>query len=138
MIRIRGIDHVVLRTADPDRLVAFYRDVLACPLERALPADVGLIQLRAGNALIDIVPVDSELGRMGGDAPGEGGRNLDHLCLAIDPIEHGDLQDWLRQHGIEAGPFEKRYGATGFGPSLYIRDPDDNVVELRPAPGEDD
>ena len=138
MITILGIDHIVLRTADAERLVAFYRDVLGCPVERTLPAKVGLIQLRAGTALIDIVPVDSELGRVGGSAPGEGGRNLDHLCLAIAPVGEDALLAWLQEQGIDAGPFERRYGATGFGPSLYIRDPDGNVVELKPVAADGD
>lgn len=134
MIRIRNIDHVVLRTTGVDRLVAFYCDVLGCQVERTLPPDVGLVQLRAGDALIDIVAADSELGRAGGGPPDPQGPNLDHVCLYLEPIEERNLIDWLAQNGIEAGPFERRYGATGFGPSIYIRDPDGNTVELKPAP----
>ena len=70
MIRIRHIDHVVLRTSNPEDMTAFYRDVLGCAVERTLSPEIGLIQLRAGSALIDLVDVDSELGRAGGAAPG--------------------------------------------------------------------
>lgn len=132
MIRVLAIDHVVLRTTDVDRLVGFYSDVLGCRVERTLPADTGLTQLRAGDALIDIVDVNSELGRRGGRAPGEEGHNLDHFCLRIGPADEDELIAWLKARGIEAGPMETRYGADGFGPSLYLEDPDGNVVELRP------
>ena len=132
MIRVLAIDHVVLRTTDVDRLVGFYSDILGCRVERTLPADTGLTQLRAGDALIDIVDVNSELGRRGGRAPGEEGHNLDHFCLRIGPTDEDELIAWLKARGIEAGPMETRYGADGFGPSLYLEDPDGNVVELRP------
>ena len=66
MIRVRLIDHVVLRTADVRRMVRFYSNVLGCAVERELPPETGLVQLRAGQSLIDIVDVESELGRAGG------------------------------------------------------------------------
>lgn len=136
MIRIEKIDHVVLRTVQTEALVRFYCDVLGCTVERTLPADIGLIQLRAGDALIDIVDVDSELGRAGGGPPRGDARNLDHVCLWIAAIDENELRDWLARHGVEASPMERRYGATGFGPSMYIRDPDGNTVELKPAPAQ--
>lgn len=131
MIHIRHIDHVVLRTSRLQAMSAFYRDVLGCTVERKLSPEIGLTQLRAGQALIDLVDVDSELGRAGGAAAGPTGRNLDHLCLQIDAIEEAALKGWLQQHGVEVGSFAIRYGAGGFGPSLYISDPDGNTIELR-------
>ena len=133
MIRIQHIDHLVLRTARLADMTAFYCRVLGCTVERSLPAEVGLVQLRAGDALIDLVSVDSELGRRGGKAPQASGRNLDHFCLQIAAIEPTALLSFLQQNGLAPGEFEKRYGATGFGPSLYIEDPDGNTVELRIA-----
>lgn len=130
MIRVRAIDHIVLRTAHLADMVDFYSRVLGCAVERTLPEEVGLYQLRAGSALIDIVAVDSELGRHGGGPPTATQNNLDHFCLQIDSFEERALLDWLSQQGIEAGEFEIRYGAQGFGPSVYIRDPDGNTVEL--------
>ena len=132
MIRIRQIDHIVLRTDQPERLEAFYCEVLGCVRERALAPEIGLVQLRAGSALIDLVDVNSALGKPGGAAPGSSGRNLDHLCLEIDAITESDLRSWLEQHGAVAGPAERRYGATGFALSVYVQDPDGNTVELRP------
>ncbi|MCZ6503349.1 MAG: VOC family protein [Gammaproteobacteria bacterium] len=131
MIRVRAIDHIVLRTAHLADMVDFYSRVLGCTVERTLPEEVGLYQLRAGSALIDIVAVDSELGRHGGGPPTATQNNLDHFCLQIDSFEEQALLDWLSQQGIEASEFELRYGAQGFGPSVYIRDPDGNTIELK-------
>lgn len=136
MIRVRDIDHLVLRTASPDEMVAFYTDVLGMSVERHLK-DIGLIQLRAGRSLLDIVPVDSELGRKGGAAPGKQGRNLDHFCLRVDPFDEAGIRERLSSLGIDAGPTERRYGAEGSGPSIYLRDPDGNTVELKGPPDPD-
>lgn len=132
MIRVRNIDHLVLRSANVDCMVRFYEEVLGCRVERSLPAETGLVQLRAGEALIDIVAVDSELGRAGGGPPTAGGNNLDHFCLRLEACEQQELRDWLASHGV-ACEFGTRYGAEGFGPSVYIKDPDGNTVELRPG-----
>jgi len=131
MIRIRMIDHIVLRTENTADMVHFYTDVLGCKLERTLPAATGLIQLRAGKSLIDIVDVDSELGRPGGGPPTVTENNLDHFCVQIEALDQRQLTDWLVTKGVEASEFEVRYGAEGFGPSIYIQDPDGNTVELR-------
>jgi catechol 2,3-dioxygenase-like lactoylglutathione lyase family enzyme len=130
-----GIDHVVLRVADIDRAVAFYREVIGCTEERRVE-EIGLIQLRAGAALIDLVPLDSELGRMGGAGPGKEGRNMDHFALRIEPFDEAALRAHLATHGIEAGELKRRYGAEGYGYSFYITDPDGNTVELK-GPRED-
>jgi catechol 2,3-dioxygenase-like lactoylglutathione lyase family enzyme len=133
MIRIREIDHLVLRTERVQAMIAFYTDVLGMSVERRLD-DIGLIQLRAGRSLLDLVPVDSELGRKGGAAPGAHGHNLDHFCVRVDPFDEGALRDHLKTKGVEAGPIERRYGAEGTGPSIYIQDPDGNTVELKGPP----
>ncbi len=129
-IRILGIDHIVLRSADVSAMLAFYCDVLGCSLERELP-ELGLKQLRAGNSLIDIVDVDSELGALGGGAPVQDGRNMDHLCLQIAIQDEGELSEYLRSHGIAVPEFASRYGAQGQGRSVYIEDPEGNTVELK-------
>ena len=130
MIRIREIDHLVLRTERVEAMIAFYTDVLGMSVERRLD-DIGLIQLRAGRSLVDIVPVDSEIGRKGGGAPGAQGRNLDHFCVRVDPFDEAAIRVQLKAKGVEAGPTERRYGAEGTGPSIYIEDPDGNTVELK-------
>jgi glyoxylase I family protein len=133
MIRIGKIDHLVLRSNDLAEMVRFYCQVLGCRVERELPPATGLTQLRAGDALIDIVAVDSELGRAGGGPPTRTENNLDHFCLELEAIGQDELRAWLDSHGVDSGDFQTRYGAGGFGPSLYIHDPDGNTVELRIA-----
>ena len=129
-IAIAALDHVVLRVADLERAKAFYRDVLGCPVEKWQP-ELGLLQLRAGAALIDLVPLDGKLGREGGAGPGAEGRNLDHFCVRLERFDESALRAHLAAHGVEAGAVVQRYGAEGNGPSLYIEDPDGNTVELK-------
>jgi catechol 2,3-dioxygenase-like lactoylglutathione lyase family enzyme len=132
--RLRGLDHVVLRVRDAERALAFYCGILGCREERRIDA-LGLIQLRSGSALIDLVPVDAPLGAAGGAPPAEEGRNMDHFALRIDPFEPEALEAWLRGRGAEVlGAPAPRYGAEGHGPSLYVRDPDGNTVELKGPP----
>ena len=131
--QVLGLDHVVLRVRDIELALDFYRDVLGCILERSLE-DMGLYQLRAGQSLIDLVPVESELGRMGGAPPGPDGHNVDHIALRIEPFEIDALRTHLEAHGIMPGEVARRYGAEGQGPSLYIEDPDGNTVELKGPP----
>ena len=130
MIRIRDIDHVVLRVRDLHRSLAFYRDVLGCALEREQPS-IGLWQLRAGRSMIDLVPVDGELGRAGGAAPADVGRNVDHVCVRVEPWDEAAIRAHLSAQGIATEPARLRFGAEGRGPSIYVTDPDGNVVELR-------
>lgn len=132
-IRIRGIDHVVLRVCDLERALVFWRDVLGCQEERRL-ADLGLVQLRAGTALIDLVDVAAPLGRQGGAPPGSEGRNVDHVALRLEAFDEPALRAHLDAHGVSAGPVAMRYGAEGMGPSIYIHDPEGNVIELKGPP----
>ena len=127
---IQGLDHVVIRTTDIDRMIKFYSEVVRCPLERSVES-AGLYQMRAGSALIDLVPVDSEIGKRGGAAPGKDAHNMDHFCLMLEDFDEAAIRAHLAEHGVEAGPTENRYGAAGRGPSIYIRDPDGNTVELK-------
>ncbi len=132
MIKLEAIDHLVLRTSDLPRMLAFYCDVLGCEVEREVP-ELGLTQLRAGNALIDLVRVEGELGRLGGSAPGPEGRNLDHFCLRIAAVAEEDLTSYLQSRGVNVPGFSNRYGAQGYGNSIYIEDPEGNTVELKLA-----
>jgi catechol 2,3-dioxygenase-like lactoylglutathione lyase family enzyme len=128
-LEITGLDHVVLRVRDLEAALGFYRDALGLPIERQL--DIGLVQLRAGAALIDLVPLDSKLGRSGGAAAGTSGRNMDHFALSLAHFDGAALCRYLDRHGIAHGEVEQRYGAGGNGPSLYLTDPDGNTVELK-------
>ena len=135
-IRIRDIDHVVLRVSDLDRMLEFYNGVLGCAIERSND-DIGLVQLRAGRSLVDLVPVDGELGRAGGAAPGREGHNMDHVCFRLETFDEASLAEHLSAHGVEPGRVVTRYGAEGKGPSMYVEDPEGNTVELKGPPDPD-
>ena len=126
-ISFKGIDHVVLRVTDIERSLAFYCGVLGLALERIID-DLQIYQLRCGAQLIDLVVATPETPL----AP-RPQRGMEHLCLMVE----GDFAA-VRQH-LEAnavpivfGPAEL-YGATGFGTSVYVRDPDEHTLELKAA-----
>jgi catechol 2,3-dioxygenase-like lactoylglutathione lyase family enzyme len=132
MINVESVDHVVLRVVDVDRVGAFYVDVLGGRWDRRRP-EIGLHHLRLGELMIDLVPVDGQLGRQGGAAPGDEGRNVDHVAFRVRPWNGEQILAHLKAHGIE-GEIKSRYGADGEGPSIYIRDPEGNGVELKGPP----
>jgi Predicted ring-cleavage extradiol dioxygenase len=129
-IRPAGFDHIVLRIIEKEKMIAFYRDVLGCAVDWDRP-ELGLTHIRAGASLIDLVTVDGKLGALGGAAPGPQGRNLDHFALAIRPFDEAAIRAHLAAHGVEIDDEGPRYGAEGEGPSIYIRDPEGNTVELK-------
>ena len=120
---VEELDHVVLRCADQERMLDFYANVLGLVEERRLEA-IGLIQLRAGRSLVDLVPDESEAPR---DRP-----NVDHVCLAIATPDMDAVVRYLVAAGVETiGEPMVRYGARGYGTSIYCRDPEGNVLELK-------
>lgn len=128
---IQRIDHVVLRVQDLPRAVHFYRDVLGCTVARERPS-LGMVHLHAGASMIDLVGVDGPLGVHGGAAAGEQGRNVDHVCLRVEPFDVADLREYLQMHGVVlTGKPASNYGAEGDGMSVFLRDPDGNGVELK-------
>ncbi|HET6620707.1 MAG TPA: VOC family protein [Dongiaceae bacterium] len=120
-----------------DRMVGFYCDVLGCSIER-VQEELGLTQLRAGRSLIDLVAIGGKLGRMGGAAPGKEGRNLDHFCVTIEDYDESGIRAYLTAQGVAIGEAGSRYGAEGERPSLYVSDPEGNVVELKGPPWQAD
>ncbi len=133
MLDIINLDHVVLRVKNPGVITRFYCDVLGCTVER-VNIKMGLTQLRAGASLIDLVDVKGEIGREGGAAPGVEGHNLDHLCLRVRDFNVEHINALLASNGITPDEVRERYGADGFGPSIYFRDPEGNRVELKGPP----
>lgn len=129
-IVIRDIDHVVLRVVDLEKMLWFYCGVLGCSVERRQD-ELGLVQLRAGSSLIDLVPIAGKLGSAGGAAPGPEGRNMDHFCLRIRSFDQERICGYLAERDIKFGEVRSRYGADGDGPSIYLEDPEGNVVELK-------
>ena len=130
---ILGLDHVVLRIRDRGRMLHFYCDLLGCTLERELE-DLGLIQLRAGASIIDLLPIDKPLGQARQGEPLPQHANLEHFCLRIEPFDEAALRRHFQAHGMAFEPPEVRYGADGFGLSVYLTDPEGNIVELKGSP----
>lgn len=131
-LTIREIDHVVLRVANADGMRRFYCDVLGCAVEKEQP-EFGLTQLRAGRSLIDLLAVGGPLDRADSGELGAG-RNMDHVCLRIEHYDAEALRVYLSERGVRVGAEGRRYGADGFGPSLYLFDPENNMVELKGPP----
>lgn len=127
--RLAGLDHVVLLVADMDAARRFYCDVVGCTVDRELPQH-GMVQLRAGKSLIDLVDTSGEEGAWG-RPPVAGGRNMDHVCLATAGFEPAALRAHLAGHGVAIVEEGTRYGATGDGYSIYFRDPFGNQIELK-------
>ena len=136
MITIRAIDHIVLRVRDIDAMRRFYCDVLGATHVAWRP-QFGMSHLKVGSAMIDLITVDGKLGKAGGAAPGREGRNLDHLCLRVEPFEQDAIVEHLARHGVAVGEIARRYGAEGNGISIYLTDPEGNTVELKgPSDGQ--
>ncbi len=125
-ISIRNIDHVVLRAADLDRAIRFYCDILGCSEERRVEA-IGLVQLRAGSAMIDLFDTKD-------NPPPDGPGNMDHFAIRLETFDEPAIRAYLSANGIDAEASKSRYGAEGDGPSIYIEDPDGNTVELKGPP----
>lgn len=121
MIRVTGMDHIVLLVADVDRSLAWYIDELGLDGDR-------VEEWRAGEVLFPSVRVNEGtiIDLLAGERSGS---NIDHLCLVVEPTDLAELADSGRFDVVDGpGP---RYGARGDGTSLYVRDPDGNTVELR-------
>jgi glyoxylase I family protein len=122
---VERIDHVVLRVTDLEAMVRFYEQALGFKVERRL-ADAGLVQMRAGASMLDLVL---------GERPARGA-NMDHLCFRVEPFDRDAIVTRLAPFGISVGETVERYGAEGNGPSVYFHDPEGNQIELKgPAAG---
>lgn len=130
--QIREIDHVVIRAADLPAMVRFYCDALGCRIERE-QREIGLVQLRAGRSLIDLLAIGAAIDRAD-SGPAGAGRNMDHLCVRVEPFDPAALRAHLARHGATLGEEARRYGAEGYGPSLYLFDPEGNMIELKGPP----
>ena len=122
---------MVLRVADLDRSIKFYCDILGCQMILRRD-DLGLYHLQAGQAQIDLVTLDGVLGQKF-RLPKSDRPNVDHFCLRIEPFDTPALLDYLASHDLETSEVANRFGAEGYGPSLYVEDPDGNTVELKGA-----
>jgi catechol 2,3-dioxygenase-like lactoylglutathione lyase family enzyme len=123
-----GLDHVVFRVTDQAVSQRFYVDVLGCTLDH-VNERISLIHLRFGEHYIDLLPATAQ-------APASVAGGVDHVCLSIRCDDLAGVADELRRRGVVLeGEVVPRRGAYGTGPSLYLRDPDGHVIELKPRPG---
>lgn len=120
MFAIQCIDHIVLKTTNLEEMLNFYCDILGCKFERQV-ASVGLTQLRAGDSMIDLLQVESR----------ESGQNIEHFCLRISPFDYASLEKYFHDKNIAIYNYGKRYGAQGTGESFYLKDPENNEIELK-------
>ncbi|HJU83296.1 MAG TPA: VOC family protein [Holophagaceae bacterium] len=128
--QVRGLDHVVFRVRDLTRMEAFYREALGCEVIKR-QEHLGLVHIRAGLSLVDLVSVEGRIGHTGGAAPGREGHNVAHICLRVDPFDAAAIQARMRALGVPCGGPSSNFGAEGEGPSLYLTDPEGNTVELK-------
>lgn len=127
---VQHIDHIVLRVSDLEQSIRFYQEVLGCALAKRRD-DLGMVHLRAGTSMIDLVDMHGPIGREGGPAASTERRNVDHFCLRIEPFDESAILAHLNGHGLKAEKAEQRFGADGTGPSIYCHDPDGNQLELK-------
>ena len=131
LVTITEMDHIVLRVRDVDKSLHFYAQVLGLQVERLEQFKSGEVRFPSvrlnDDTIIDLFP-DPDMEPIGPNAP----RNQDHFCMVIEPTDMDALKREFEAMGIaiQAGP-GPRWGAHGNGTSLYVYDPDDNVVELR-------
>jgi catechol 2,3-dioxygenase-like lactoylglutathione lyase family enzyme len=130
LVKITEMDHIVLRVKDVEVSLRFYTELLGLKPERVEQWRAGEIRFPSArlndDTIIDFFATDQQpIGK-------DGVRNQDHFCMVIEPTDMDELKSRFEAAGVEiqAGP-GKRWGAHGDGISLYIYDPDDNVVELR-------
>ena len=120
-LRITALDHVVLNVSDVERSLAFYTAELG--LE-----PINVEEWRRGERFFPSVRVD-EGSIIDLIALPRTGENLDHFCLVVEPMDFDALKASGRFDVVD-GP-ATRFGARGDGTSIYLRDPDQNLVELR-------
>ena len=118
MLKLRVIDHVVLRVRDIDVMRRFYCEVLGAEHVAYRP-QYGMSHLRVGGAMIDLVKGERS------------GCNMDHLCLRVEPFDQAAIVAHLAKHNIQVGKIANRFGAEGNGVSIYLTDPEGNTVELK-------
>ena len=115
------IDHIVLKTNQLEKMIAFYCTILGCKVEKIQP-EIALTQIRAGDNLIDLVAIEQPLDKTH--------KNLEHFCLRVKPFNFENLKRYFDVKGVEVRKYGKRTGAQGIGFSFYIEDPEGNEIEL--------
>ena len=130
LVKITELDHIVLRVKDVEVSLQFYTETLGLQAERVELWQKGEVRFPSArlndDTIIDFFASDER------PSSRDGVRNQDHFCMVIEATDMDDLKSKFESMGVEiqAGP-GKRWGSHGDGISLYVYDPDNNVVELR-------
>lgn len=124
-----GIDHVVFLVDDLDKATRWYMDVLGCQHGYAYPA-IGMEQVWCGSALIVLYDITNP-GAKGAIPPVAGGRNVDHVCIALSPFDEDAMRVHLKAHNVAVEREAFHGGARGMGNSFYVLDPWGNKLELK-------
>ena len=130
LVKITELDHIGLRVKDVEASLRFYSELLGLKAERVdewRKGEIGFPSVRLNaDTLIDFFLSEKKVDNADKEI------NQDHFCLVIEPTDMEHLKTRLEELGvrIHAGP-GKRWGAHGDATSLYMYDPDQNVVELR-------
>lgn len=130
MVKIRAIDHLVLRAIETERMLDFYHPVLGCEAIRA-DADQCLTEFGAGDGLIGLVPASARPVSGEGDAGAAARTRLEHFCLTLANWNETGLRQCLHALGVDTRDVGVRPGTREAVPSLYLNDPDGNTVELK-------
>ena len=133
-IHIRKLDHIVLLVSNISKSIKFYRDILGCPEARV---SNGLFQYQAGDSMIDLVATEHKQNAPNNTQSFQTNRNVDHFALTLFDFNKEAIIAYLKKFGIKIERSGRRFGAQGYGPSVYIKDPDGNFVELKGPPGEE-
>lgn len=124
MLRVTGLDHVVLNVADARRSLAWWQGLLGAEPVRLAEWEAGeapFLSVRLDDAtIIDLLETERS------------GVNADHVCVVVEGADLTDVAD-SGEFDVVVPP-RRLFGARGWGTGLYVRDPDGNVVELRTYP----
>jgi catechol 2,3-dioxygenase-like lactoylglutathione lyase family enzyme len=121
--RVTGFDHLVLNCADVEASLAWYTDRLGLEALR-------VAEWRSGTVPFPSVRIDETTIIDLLDAP-RSGVNIDHVCLVLEPTDLRALAASGDFDVVGDGPISGLSGARGIATSVYVRDPDDNLIELR-------
>jgi len=132
-IHIKKLDHIVLLVSNIAKSIHFYRDILGCPEARV---SKGLFQYQAGDSMIDLVVTEHKQNAPYKTQSSQIDRNVDHFALTLSDFNKEAIIAYLKKFGIRIERSGRRFGAQGYGPSVYIKDPDGNFVELKGPPEE--
>jgi len=131
MFKIKRLDHLLIKTSNIKEMMSFYCFILGYKVQRDILKEEGLIELSAGESMIDLFDIshENDTGQVSNET--KKSNNIDHFCILLDNFDETDIKVHLKNFGVSCSDIEMNYGSSGYGPSIYIYDPDGNKVELK-------